>query len=385
MVLLRFGPILIYHYNITLVIGFILGLFVIYRLAREEDYNVEKVLDWMLWGMLLSVIVVLGGAWILHFLFQTFEHQLSVISYQLPARLIANYELRLPAGKAGITVCAWLRSFWLVLTAYGLRIELGVLVFIIYSSRLFKRWRWKMFPPLDFTAVGAMFFYLIAAVSLSWENYFSSFVSTRSAIPVWLINFLYFSLVFYLLNLVLKRSYRGRRVLALAFVFTMRPILMLTGIVWLFMIEWFWLKKWFVYLTVGVWTKAKHLREIMLSKKKRGKVTLEELEQEKDELEGRLGVLEKEQDPRSRPERVSENAPEEDADEAEGGARFAALKTMFAQRLKDVRTALKKLKGGSYGGCDRCGAEIDPARLKAKPDARYCMACAKELEDAGRA
>lgn len=105
----------------------------------------------------------------------------------------------------------------------------------------------------------------------------------------------------------------------------------------------------------------------------------EKLKEEEKELEERLKGLEF-QDPRSRPERTRENAPEEEGDEAEGGSRAWALKRLFIQRLRDVRDALGKLRRGSYGICDRCGEKIDPARLKAKPDARYCLECARELE-----
>jgi DnaK suppressor protein len=44
--------------------------------------------------------------------------------------------------------------------------------------------------------------------------------------------------------------------------------------------------------------------------------------------------------------------------------------------LDRVERALAKLAEGSYGRCDACGEPIAPARLKARPDSAFCMACA---------
>ncbi len=44
--------------------------------------------------------------------------------------------------------------------------------------------------------------------------------------------------------------------------------------------------------------------------------------------------------------------------------------------LARIERALAKLDEGSYGRCDSCGEEIDPARLRARPDSSLCMRCA---------
>ncbi len=41
--------------------------------------------------------------------------------------------------------------------------------------------------------------------------------------------------------------------------------------------------------------------------------------------------------------------------------------------LDEVERALGRMDNGTYGICERCGREIDFARLKASPAARYCM------------
>lgn len=52
----------------------------------------------------------------------------------------------------------------------------------------------------------------------------------------------------------------------------------------------------------------------------------------------------------------------------------------FRHRLNQVQRALDKVEEGSYGRCDRCGAEIGAARLSAIPEAIYCLACERVVE-----
>jgi RNA polymerase-binding transcription factor DksA len=53
-----------------------------------------------------------------------------------------------------------------------------------------------------------------------------------------------------------------------------------------------------------------------------------------------------------------------------------ALAGKLRETLEEVERALDKLGDGSYGACEDCGRPIDPARLEAKPAARYCIDCA---------
>ncbi len=54
------------------------------------------------------------------------------------------------------------------------------------------------------------------------------------------------------------------------------------------------------------------------------------------------------------------------------------------RRLTEVARAKAKLQAGSYGRCDRCGAQISAARLRAQPAAIYCTTCQarQDAEDA---
>ena len=45
-------------------------------------------------------------------------------------------------------------------------------------------------------------------------------------------------------------------------------------------------------------------------------------------------------------------------------------------RLQQVEEALKRIDRGEYGVCPKCEEEIAPARLRVRPEARLCVACA---------
>ncbi len=45
------------------------------------------------------------------------------------------------------------------------------------------------------------------------------------------------------------------------------------------------------------------------------------------------------------------------------------------QHLTDIDAAERRLEGGSYGICERCGEVIPEARLEARPTARTCVGC----------
>jgi len=48
--------------------------------------------------------------------------------------------------------------------------------------------------------------------------------------------------------------------------------------------------------------------------------------------------------------------------------------------LGETRVALARMDAGTYGTCERCGAEIPAARLEAVPTASLCITC-KEVEE----
>jgi len=52
--------------------------------------------------------------------------------------------------------------------------------------------------------------------------------------------------------------------------------------------------------------------------------------------------------------------------------------------LEEIHRALGKIAGGSYGHCEGGGEPIGPARIEVIPEARCCLVCAAEREQARR-
>jgi DnaK suppressor protein len=48
--------------------------------------------------------------------------------------------------------------------------------------------------------------------------------------------------------------------------------------------------------------------------------------------------------------------------------------------LRNVRSALGRIKDGSYGVCLHCDEDISPKRLNAVPWAPYCIQCQEEAD-----
>jgi len=45
--------------------------------------------------------------------------------------------------------------------------------------------------------------------------------------------------------------------------------------------------------------------------------------------------------------------------------------------LRDIEEALLRIDGGTWGRCLQCGGAIGRDRLRAVPDARFCVACGR--------
>jgi RNA polymerase-binding protein DksA len=50
------------------------------------------------------------------------------------------------------------------------------------------------------------------------------------------------------------------------------------------------------------------------------------------------------------------------------------------QLLEEIAAALERIKQGTYGLCEDCQGSIPKPRLQAVPYARYCVDCARKLE-----
>lgn len=82
---------------------------------------------------------------------------------------------------------------------------------------------------------------------------------------------------------------------------------------------------------------------------------------------------------RDEPEALTANIRIPDAVEfalkAADQAVAAATVDLRFRLLKEIEGALKRVRVGTYGICERCGEEISPNRLKAIPWARHCLTC----------
>lgn len=69
---------------------------------------------------------------------------------------------------------------------------------------------------------------------------------------------------------------------------------------------------------------------------------------------------------------------EEEADETQEYDNLISLEQNLELRLKDIETALEKIKKGKYGKCEKCRKKIEEKRLLVYPEARLCITCNKD-------
>lgn len=68
---------------------------------------------------------------------------------------------------------------------------------------------------------------------------------------------------------------------------------------------------------------------------------------------------------------------EEKADELEEYDNLLSLEHSLEEKLQAVNVALSKISEGKYGVCEKCGKEIEQARLEAYPEGKFCVSCNK--------
>ncbi len=70
----------------------------------------------------------------------------------------------------------------------------------------------------------------------------------------------------------------------------------------------------------------------------------------------------------------------------EGGADAHSWEMALARKERVIahvdalREALTKAREGTYGRCERCGAQIDPERLEILPATALCVDCARAVD-----
>ncbi len=100
------------------------------------------------------------------------------------------------------------------------------------------------------------------------------------------------------------------------------------------------------------------------------------LEEERDRLRVEIGQLGTAQ----RENLGYGNHMADDATEAFEQAKDLALRRNLEHLLEQVENALERFDQDTYGLCERCGQNIDPARLKVIPYANLCFECQQRQE-----
>ena len=64
---------------------------------------------------------------------------------------------------------------------------------------------------------------------------------------------------------------------------------------------------------------------------------------------------------------------DEEANEVENYDNLLPVEHSLELKLKDVEIALEKIEKGEYGACEKCGKKIEEERIRAVPEARFCV------------
>jgi len=102
------------------------------------------------------------------------------------------------------------------------------------------------------------------------------------------------------------------------------------------------------------------------------------LEDRRQKAEHQLAELKKEDPFEDKSRLLDQAANDSEANQKSGHERTQALINQMNGMLIEIRKALTKIKIGNYGTCEKCGKMIDTDRLAAIPTATLCVSCAKK-------
>ena len=85
-----------------------------------------------------------------------------------------------------------------------------------------------------------------------------------------------------------------------------------------------------------------------------------------------------EDDPAKSPALAESSEPGTDSYIAETHTKTVVLEHQLNNARTSIKTALLKIKNGTYGKCEKCGQAIGIGRLLAMPTAQYCLSCSQE-------
>jgi RNA polymerase-binding protein DksA len=93
-----------------------------------------------------------------------------------------------------------------------------------------------------------------------------------------------------------------------------------------------------------------------------------------------IGITPPEDEQAARPDSQSVNDIGDVAQVNERRELEFGTRERLAERINRLTAALQRLDEGHYGICERCGQPIQPARLRALPEAALCRDCQEGVE-----
>lgn len=85
-----------------------------------------------------------------------------------------------------------------------------------------------------------------------------------------------------------------------------------------------------------------------------------------------------EDDPAKSPALAETSEPGTDSYIADVHTKIQVLKDQLKKTSNSIKSALSKMRKGTYGKCERCDKQIEIGRLLVIPTAQYCLICSKK-------
>jgi RNA polymerase-binding transcription factor DksA len=342
------GPLALYSFGLLLAIGTIFSLFQVWRLARQQALEEEKVIDTFIVSVLLGLFGGRLGYAFLNWNFFGQDLGRIILFLKYPGM---SFQAAVATGLLTVVLMAYgfgLPTF-LVLDIFSIAAA-GLMSFGLlgcYADRCFVGW--PVSAPLVLFGVSllvSLFFARLNRAILGdadfgkWQRRYGLF---------FLGYLIFYSTSFLMATRVWGKSWNWLY-LGLA----------IFGII-VFLVR-YW----------GIWQSMKFPNNVLTQIKNY-------LEKRHKDLEKKMKDLDS-QDPVHTDDRNDTASDDMQAQNKAGHERVLALKHQLQIALILTRKALTKIKIGNYGTCENCGKMIDTDRLSIVPTATLCMSCEKKKE-----
>ena len=101
------------------------------------------------------------------------------------------------------------------------------------------------------------------------------------------------------------------------------------------------------------------------------------LKSQQKQVEKNLKEIEKD-DPLKEEGLIETSEPGTESSIADTHTKTVILEETLKKTNTSIKDALLKIQKGTYGKCEKCGKQIEIARLLAMPTAKYCVSCSKK-------